>query len=32
VVVCEDRSVALTLLFDPEHNLEERIVKEQFLL
>jgi NAD+ kinase len=32
VVVCEDRSVVLTLLFDPEHNLEERIVKEQFLL
>ena len=32
VVVREDRSVALTLLFDPEHNLEERIVKEQFLL
>jgi NAD+ kinase len=31
VVVCEDRSVALTLLFDPEHNLEERIIKEQFL-
>ena len=22
----------LELLFDPEHNLEERIVKEQFLL
>jgi NAD+ kinase len=32
VTVCEDREVALTLLFDPEHNLEERIVKEQFLL
>jgi NAD+ kinase len=32
VAVCEDRSVALQLLFDPEHNLEERIVKEQFLL
>jgi NAD+ kinase len=32
VVVCEDRRVELTLLFDPEHNLEERIVKEQFLL
>ncbi len=32
VVVGEDRRVALTLLFDPEHNLEERIVKEQFLL
>ena len=24
--------VSLTLLFDPEHNLEERIIKEQFLL
>ena len=32
VVVCVDHRVALTLLFDPEHNLEERIVKEQFLL
>ncbi|MBK8174164.1 MAG: NAD kinase [Rhodospirillales bacterium] len=32
VAVREDRSVALTLLFDPEHNLEERIIKEQFLL
>jgi NAD+ kinase len=32
VAVREDHSVALTLLFDPEHNLEERIVKEQFLL
>lgn len=31
VVVREDRSVAPTLLFDPEHNLEERILKEQFL-
>ena len=26
----EDRSITLTLLFDPEHNLEERILKEQF--
>ena len=24
-------AVALTLLFDPEHNLEERILLEQFL-
>lgn len=32
VEIREDRDVALTLLFDPEHNLEERIVKEQFLL
>jgi NAD+ kinase len=30
VEVHEDRSVSLTLLFDPEHNLEERILKEQF--
>ncbi len=31
VEVREDRSVGPTLLFDPEHNLEERIIKEQFL-
>ncbi|MFQ6018799.1 MAG: NAD kinase [Kiloniellaceae bacterium] len=31
VQVREDASVALHLLFDPEHNLEERIVSEQFL-
>lgn len=30
VHVTEDPSIDLTLLFDPEHNLEERIVKEQF--
>lgn len=30
VVVCEDKESALTLLYDPEHNLEERILKEQF--
>ncbi len=30
VAVREDRSVALKLLFDPEHNLEERILREQF--
>ncbi|MFI4987453.1 MAG: NAD kinase [Alphaproteobacteria bacterium] len=30
VEVAEDRKVGLTLLFDPEHNLEERILKEQF--
>ena len=30
VEVWEDRAIALTLLFDPEHNLEERILKEQF--
>lgn len=32
VVVREDRSVTLTLLFDPGHDLAERIIKEQFLL
>lgn len=32
VVIREDHDVGLSLLFDPEHNLEERIVKEQFLL
>lgn len=30
VEVREDRSLGLTLLFDPEHNLEERIIAEQF--
>jgi NAD+ kinase len=32
VVVSEDTSIELKLLFDPEHDLEERIIKEQFLL
>ena len=27
----EENSTYSTLLFDPEHNLEERILKEQFL-
>jgi NAD+ kinase len=31
VTVREDRSLAPTLLFDPEHNLEERIIGEQYL-
>ena len=31
VAVREDRGVELRLLFDPEHNLEERILKEQFV-
>jgi NAD+ kinase len=31
VEIKEDRSATLTLLFDPEHNLEERILKEQFV-
>ena len=31
VEIVEDRKVSLILLFDPEHNLEERILKEQFV-
>ncbi len=31
VDVWEDRTIACRLLFDPEHNLEERILKEQFI-
>ena len=31
VVVRETKQVHISLLFDPEHNLEERILKEQFL-
>jgi NAD+ kinase len=31
VAVHETREIALTMLFDPEHNLEERVLKEQFL-
>ncbi|HLJ65588.1 MAG TPA: NAD kinase, partial [Stellaceae bacterium] len=31
VDVHETREVAFTMLFDPEHNLEERVLKEQFL-
>ena len=30
VTVREDRETTFKLLFDPEHNLEERILKEQF--
>lgn len=30
VEVFEDRDLTATILFDPEHNLEERILKEQF--
>lgn len=30
VEICEDRTLSPALLFDPEHNLEERILKEQF--
>ncbi|MCG8511508.1 MAG: NAD kinase, partial [Rhodospirillales bacterium] len=31
ISVCVDNTIAPTLLFDPEHNLEERIIKEQFV-
>lgn len=31
VTVQEDRNTALTLLFDPDHNLAERILMEQFI-
>lgn len=31
VDIWEDRETRFTLLFDPEHNLEERILKEQFI-
>lgn len=31
VSIREDRTATCHLLFDPEHNLEERILKEQFL-
>jgi NAD+ kinase len=31
VTVHERGEIALTMLFDPEHNLEERVLKEQFL-
>jgi NAD+ kinase len=31
VEVWEDRDLSCRLLFDPEHNLEERILKEQFV-
>ena len=30
VTVTEAADIRLTLLFDPEHDLEERILKEQF--
>ncbi|HAE03588.1 MAG TPA: NAD kinase, partial [Rhodospirillaceae bacterium] len=30
VEIVEDSSMAAIILFDPEHNLEERILKEQF--
>jgi NAD+ kinase len=30
VMVAMDHSIDMTMLFDPEHNLEERILNEQF--
>jgi NAD+ kinase len=30
VAIREERDMAAIILFDPEHNLEERILKEQF--
>lgn len=32
VCVQEDRNTTMTLLFDPEHNLEDRVLNEQFLV
>lgn len=31
VDIRESKAISVTLLFDPDHNLEERILKEQFL-
>ena len=31
IEIWEDPNLSFTLLFDPEHNLEERILKEQFI-
>lgn len=31
VSIDEERAIRLSLLFDPEHSLEERIIKEQFI-
>ncbi len=30
VTITEDRSIGLRLLYDPDHNLDERVLKEQF--
>ena len=32
IEIQENKKISLTLLFDPNHNLEERIVNEQFVL
>ncbi len=31
VLIFEDRSIAFKILFDPNHSLEERIIREQFV-
>ena len=31
VEVSQNKDTSLTLMFDPEHNLEERIISEQFM-
>jgi NAD+ kinase len=31
VAIHEDQKTSIKLLFDPEHNLQERIIKEQFM-
>ena len=31
VAIEEERTIAMELLFDPEHDLEERILNEQFV-
>ena len=31
VIVSQKRDITLNLLFDPEHNLEDRILNEQFV-
>ena len=31
VAIAEERKISLKLMFDPEHNLEERILNEQFV-
>ena len=30
VEIREDRSIKLSLLFDPDHNFEKKVLKEQF--
>ena len=30
VIINEDRTIDLNILYDPDHNLDERVLKEQF--